>query len=515
MWRRLSFVCGVLLVVVCATPAAMAEQPTLSGRWSASAMHITWNIGDWGDACGPKPGGGGAPAGTVAIQQQGGELSISGAGRSYSTTRCWEQFPGLAVRSHSGGKRGWRTVCRTSSGDARQATVITTISASDSYITFDETGQYQFVISGQNCTASTRRSRSFRLIQREGEPPPAAATPAPAATPTAAETPTQPTPTPRPEPETATAPRAGCENPGPPARLEVRPSRKLMRPGEEFAFRSKVLDAQGCHLRSVAPTWRLADEKAPAKLIAPGKIRVSPDAGESELVLSASVGGRAVKVTVEVVSRERYDALLQQGGFNEAGESTEAAATAIASGSIGAGSAVAGDEGTTRKIIFVAVAGGLALLFGAVGLVLAVRNRKRRAEARRQAAARHVYSAPPPPVPAPAPPPRGTVCPTCRREYPPGTIFCPVDGNHVVPIEDQGAARGPAGGICPVCGQGFDPGIRVCPEHHEELVPAAVYLAQREAPAPVQKKICPVCGGQYEGDAEFCGEDGATLVPIN
>ena len=42
-----------------------------------------------------------------------------------------------------------------------------------------------------------------------------------------------------------------------------------------------------------------------------------------------------------------------------------------------------------------------------------------------------------------------------------------------------------------------------------------LYLAQRQAPAPLQKKICPVCGGQYEGDAEFCGSDGATLVPIN
>ena len=477
-------------------------------------MHISWNIGDWGDACGPRPGGGGAPAGTVTIRQQGGELSISGAGRSYSTTRCWDQNPGVSVVSHSGGKRGWRTVCRSGAGDARQATVITTVTASDSYITFDETGQYQVVISGQNCTASVRRSRSFRLIQREGEPPPAPATPAPAPTPTAAETPTPPTPAPRPRPEATTAPREGCENAGPPARLEVRPSRKLMRPGEEFAFRSNVLDANGCHLRTVAPKWRLADEKAPAKLVGPGKIRIAPEAKESELTLSASVGGRAVKVTVVVVSRERYDALLRQGGFNEAGESTEAAATAIASSSIGAGSAVAGDEGTTRKVIFVAVAGGLALLFGVVGLVLVGRNRKRRAEAQRQAAARLAYSAPPPPAPS-VPSPRGTVCPTCRREYPPGTIFCPVDGNQVIPIEDPGTARGPAGGICPVCGQGFDPGIRVCPEHHEELVPAAVYLAQREEPAPVQKKICPVCGGQYEGDAEFCGADGATLVPIN
>ena len=70
-------------------------------------------------------------------------------------------------------------------------------------------------------------------------------------------------------------------------------------------------------------------------------------------------------------------------------------------------------------------------------------------------------------------------------------------------------------GICPVCGQGFDPGIRTCPQHSEELIPAALYMAKREAQPRPTKKICPVCGSQYEGNVEFCGTDGATLVPIN
>ena len=233
-----------LLLCVFARPADAQQLKTLSGTWSASAMRSAWNVGDWGEACGPKPGGGAAPAGTVTIKQSGGELAISGAGRSYSTAECWEQMPGLARSSHSGGQRGWRTVCKSSAGDARQATVVTTVSASDSYITFDETGQYQFVIQGTNCTASVRRSRSFRLIQREGEAPPVAASSPPVAS-------AAPAPS-------AKVPQTRCENPGPAARLEVRPSRKLMRAGEEFSFRALGLRRRG--LRA-AHSSRLADRE--------------------------------------------------------------------------------------------------------------------------------------------------------------------------------------------------------------------------------------------------------------
>src|SRR5207247_4422245 len=157
----------------------------------------------------------------------------------------------------------------------------TRVMASDDYITLDETGQYQFVVKGQNCTASVRRSRSFRLIQREGEP-----APAPAATASTA------------PPSTVRA-TPGCTPTGEPARLEVRPKRKLMRPGEEFLFRALVLDAHGCPM-SAAPSWRFRSESAKASLLGPGRVRVADDAPEGDIQLSATVAGRSADVAVEV-----------------------------------------------------------------------------------------------------------------------------------------------------------------------------------------------------------------------
>jgi hypothetical protein len=490
----------LIALSLCAT-TAHAEQPTLSGRWSATAMRIQWNIGDWGKACGPKPGGGGAPGGTVTIQQVGSELTITGAGPTYSTTHCWEQFPGLLRRSHSGGQRGWHNVCKTAANDPRQATVITTISATDNAISFDETGQYQFVIEGQNCTASVRRTRSFRLIQRQGEPPPQPAASAPPPEPKAPAAPEKPKPPPK-----------RCSETGPPARLEVRPSRKLMRPGEQFTFRARVLDAKGCAL-SLAPTWKIDKKDAPAKLTGAGRVHVADDAPETEIPLSALVAGRAAHVTVEVASSKRYDALLRSGAFDESGESGDAAVAVIASGSIGSRSVVARDAARAQKRRFIAILGGAALLLGIVGLLLVRRSRRQHAAANAtdSDASASAQSA----AGAPASRRRGTICPTCREEYPADAGFCAMDGNRLIPVEEGVDPRGPTGGVCPVCGQGFDPGVQTCPTHDEELVPAAVYMADREQGPLPTKAICPVCGTQYPGDSQFCGADGAALVPVN
>jgi hypothetical protein len=452
-------------------------------------MRVAWNIGDWGPACGPRPSGGGAPAGSVSVQQSGGELSFSGAGRSYSTTECWEQFPGLRRVSHSGGQRGWRSVCKTAANDSRQATIVTTLSATDSTITFDETGQYQFVLQGQNCTASVRRSRSYQLVQREGAPPPQPAVSAAA-------------------PE-ATAPGRACAAPGAPLRLEVRPSRKLMRPGEDYTFRAVVLDAQGCVLDRT-PLWRVVTKDAAAKLVAPGKIHIDDDAPEGNIDLSATVAGHAANVVVEVASRSRYDALLESGGFNASGESSDAAVAIIASGSIGARAAVARAQARSHKRVFVAVLGAAALVLGLVGLMMT-----RRARLRRGAGQAEDSPEPEGAAAGVAAKRSARVCPTCREEYPPDAQFCAVDGNRLVSLADANREPRAAGGICPVCGQGFDPGVLSCPRHDEELVPAAVYLASRAAEAKPGKRICPVCGTQYPGDSQFCGNDGASLVPVN
>jgi len=346
-------------------------------------------------------------------------------------------------------------VCRTADSDPRQATVVTTLSATDDIMSFDETGQYQFVIKGQNCTASVRRTRSFHLLQRQGETPKTQEkTPEGTQLPSGIEATSQP--------KTATG---RCATPGPPARLEVRPARKLMRAGETFTFRASVLDQKDCPLPN-RPVWAIGAGSEAASLSGNGTVTVKPDAKEAEVKLTANVKGESVEVVIEVVPQDRYEALLAQRGFNEAGESKEAAATTLASGSIGSKSVVS-QAGSDRRITWAAVSGALALVVGVVGLFVVQRRRRRER-------ARALSTLPMPEAPAPGLSKR---CPTCGRDYFGGEQFCTEDSSLLV------AGSTPPG------------------------TPSTL--------PPPTNKICPICGTQYPVVAEFCGKDGSILVPVN
>jgi hypothetical protein len=433
----------VLACVSLAEDARADDQKTLAGSWAAGPLTVKWIIGDWGPACGPKPSGGGEGVASVQITQSGSELTLSGGGRTYSTTECWELYPGIQRVSHVATGRSWKNVCKTAPGDPRQATLQTSLSATDSSLSFYEAGQYQFVIQGQNCTASVGRYRTYALVQRAGEPdsPPPQASAAKVSPPA----------------PTATSDR--CASPGAPARLEVRPARKLLRAGDVFEFRTLVYDAAGCPL-GAKPTWAVEAGGEHIEITTPGTIHVKPDAPEGEARLTASVGGRSALVTVEVASSERYDALLRSGAFNAAGEVDEAASVAIASQSIGAASVVAEDRARERKKVFVAVVGAVALGLGALALVLVGRTRRVAREQAAQEAVRRARAkamqAAPPRAPDPAPP--------------------------------RAAPEAPV----------------------PEPVPPTAPVAARPA-----RTICPVCGTQYAPESRFCGKDGATLLPLN
>lgn len=483
---RLALVAATALAFVLSSAPARADVPTLAGTWTASPLAVSWQLGDWGKACGPAPSGGGEAGGSVNITQSGSELTIVGVGRTYTTGECWERYPGIQRISHSASTRSFQNVCKTAAGDPRQAKLVTTISATDSRINFDETGQYQFVIEGQNCTASVRRTRSYSLVSREGA--------AEAAAPSAPSAPAKP------------PPRAArdCSDAGLPERLEVRPSRKLLRPGESFEFRTSVLDARGCPL-PVTPTWRVIAGANLLSVTAPGKITANPSASESQATLEVTLGDRSVRVDVEIASKERYDALLQARGLDESGESKDAAVLRVASESMGAREVVARDEAPGKTRWFVGIAGGCALVLGILGLLL-VRRSRRVPDA-------PISDAPSRPQPA-APSPSAKGCPTCREEFPAEAEFCPNDGNRLV--AQTTLAAGPGGSVCSVCGRGFNPGTLTCPEHGEELVPASAYVP----PARLQtlfitRTICPVCGTQYTSETRFCGECGAGVVPVN
>jgi uncharacterized Zn-finger protein len=516
---------ALIAATVSVAPARAQTRPTLSGTWSASPLVERWNIGQWGDKCGPRPSPQGAPGGTVTITQTGNELTISGAGRSYSTTNCWEQMPGLSRTSHSASARGWSNRCTTAAGDPRQATIVTTISATDDAISFDETGSYVFVLEGQNCTAAVRRTRSFKLVQRLGEPPPAETAPASATTTT--------TPPP-PATATATEEPAHCDSPGDPARIEVRPARKLMRPGEEFVFRARVADSAGCTLKA-APTWRVAGGAAKFRVEADGKVVVAPDSPEGKSELVVSISGQNVKVTVEVATADHYDALLASSGLNARGETDDAAVAVLATGSLGGGASVAEDGARKRKWIFAGVVGSLATFLAVAGLALLRRGGRKRlapadddadrpASGRAQASVRSEPGRPRQRLDVSEMGRAGAAmevrCPVCGKTFPSGALYCPHDGTRLVrTAATSDPSRAPVGGFCPTCERGFPPDVKYCPEHHEALVPAPLFrvsTSRKQQPFPEKKgKICPTCGARYDAEATFCGKDGTALVLVN
>ncbi len=521
---------AVLVCLACLLAAlrARADSP-FDGKWKQGALHEEYTVQQWLPGCGPAPVSGNSGGGDlVSIREEGDELSIVGGGRVYKTNQCYDQLPTLARDAHSRDASGrtWRTRCSTPAADPRRALMNTLIAAtSDKHIDVIETGRYEITLNEGRCIADVKRSRGFELVSKDGVPTaPSASAPAPA-----------PTPTPAP------APRAAC-TPGEPARLEVRPSRKLMRPGEVFVFRAVVTDAAGCPTPT-ATSWALADPEAASrvKLEPNGKVTAIDGAPEGTTELVATAAEKSVRVVVEVASAARYDDLLAKNGLNAAGENDAAATAVIAGGSIGGADARGEDGARKRKTIFVAIVGALVVVLGVIAVVYSRRAKKadalekeseerhaelvrdaderKRAKLEAHAAQQRAHEESVLRVKRAAAAAVGTMfCPTCKREYaPPAGNFCGADATRLVPLtEADDAQLAPAGGVCPVCRRGFPPGVKVCPTDKEELLPYAAVAATATVSALSPKgKICPTCGARFEGAAGFCGKDGTALVLLN
>jgi hypothetical protein len=534
--------------------SARADGP-FDGKWKEGPLREDFTIPQWTPkSCGPAPVSGATGGGeVVSIHQEGDELAIAESGRVFRTNQCYDQLPTLARETHSRDPSGrsWRTRCSTPAGDPRRATMNTLVVASDTHIDVIETGRYEIVVQDARCIADIRRSRTFDLVALNQPAP--AATAAPAPLPTLA-----PAPAPAPPPAPA---HASCDSPGPPARLEVRPSQKLLRTGESFVFRASVLDANGCPTGTVT-TWSLAaagTSGGATVIVDPsGRVSVPVDSAEGSAQVLVSAAGRSAKVTVDVTSPTHYDDLLAKSGLNSQGENDSASVAELATGSIGASDARAEDTSKQRRLLFISIVGGLALSLGAAALVFARRQKRatqlekeadeayeervRKAELERTAKRSAHESA----VRAhheslqraqdaarakaeraaergsAVPVPQRMVCPTCRKDYPLSSTYCPEDATKLVPMQGEASAGGggAGGSICPACKRGFPAGTRTCPQDGEELVPYAMHAAvSRQGGAspvaPPRGKICPTCGGRFDGAATFCGKDGTALVLLN
>jgi hypothetical protein len=485
----------VAMAVLLLSTVASAEL-RFDGKWKQTALREDFTVQNWLSGCGPPPQSTSTGGGEiVTIRMEGDELAIIGGGRVFRTNQCYDPMPNLTRESHSRASDGktWRTRCTTPPADPRKAILNTLVVAqTEAHLDLVETGRYEITLENGRCMADVKRTRSFVIVTDESTGP--SPTPAPAPTPTVKEE------GPRP-----------CAAAGEPAKLEVRPSKKLLRTGESFAFRGAVLDAKGC-ITKTAPTWKLADSKPGVAVDPTGKVTVAADAADGAYEIVATAAGKDARVVVEVTAPARYDELLARSGLNAAGETDEASSVAIATTSIGAGEGRVEDRARRRRLVFLAIVGSLLAVLVVALVVLQRRSRRakrllmqaeERHEAhvqevldrRRQREAEHAAQQRAheesvarseqqraAPVKRDAKP--DLTCPRCGRDFPSPTSFCPHDGTKLV-AASKGAGPFPS--------------------------PAA--LAQR--PVASRGKICPTCGQRFEGGADYCGKDGTQLVLLN
>jgi hypothetical protein len=533
----------ILLALLFAGPSIARADSTFSGKWRQGPLIETYTLQTWISGCGAVPASGRFGGGeVVVVHADGDELVLVGGGRMFATNQCYDPLPTLKREAHTRDPSGrmWRTRCATPQGDPRHAQMQTLVTAtSDTRLEVAETGRYEIVLAEGRCVADVKRTRTFEAVPAQPD--------AVVLTPTAVARPI----------ETALDATTGaCESPSEPARLEVRPSRKLLRPGESFAFRAIVRDAAGCVTRT-ATSWSMApsaDGVARVKVDTNGKVTVVEDPVEGSAEVIATAAGRSARVSIEVTSAARYDDLLAQSGLNAAGENDATTVTILESESIGGRDTPAEDSARKRKSLFICVVLAVVAVLGSLAFFGARRARKaarleakldaehaetvRLAESSRRAridehaaqvraheeSARNAQlakgNAPKREVEAVAIGSHDStdvlemVCASCGRKYPRTTAYCPHDGGKLSPQAVRLAPSNASARICPRCSRGFGAETRYCPFDEEELsVPASP--ASSYDPPTVRGKVCPTCGGRFEGNATFCGTDGTTLVLLN
>jgi hypothetical protein len=505
MWLRTTRLTRLPLLLILAAPVLLSTRTAsggdlqLDGRWRQSALREDFTIQQWLDAgCGPPPQSSTTGGGEIInLRMEGDELAFVGGGRVYRTNQCYDTMPTLSRESHSRASDGktWRTRCVTPPADPRK-TVLNTlvVVTTESHIDLVETGRYEITLENGRCMADVKRTRSFDLVRDDVAPTPSATAP-----------PRPPAKDPDPP-----RPRSTCTSPGEPTKLEVRPSKKLLRTGETFRFRGMVLDAKGCETRTPT-TWKVAPDAAGkgVTIDGAGTVTIGKDAPEGVVEIIATAAGKDARVSVEVTSPAHYDDLLARSGLNAAGENEEAASATIESQAIGAGEGRVEDRARERRVLFLGIVGSVLAVLGLAAVVLWRRSRRARAlqeqaeerhearvqevlDRRRRREAEHaaqaraheesVEAARAAAKRAPAPAPVLLVCPTCGRQASAGATFCPQDGARLEKVD-----RLP-----------FPP-------------PAA--MAQR--PPHARGKICPTCGDRFDGNADYCGKDGTQLVLLN
>ena len=494
---------GVLSSPLSESPAAADGQP-LAGAWSAGALTEIVNVGSWVDECGARPKARTLTGGSYQVTSSGDELVFTGA-QSFRTDACFLQEETRRV-SHSANPalRTWKTRCESAPGDPRRATITTVVRAQgDDVIVLTETARTTFTFSSGTCSADVERTRVFSIVARDGAPSASSAT-------------------------GATIPSSPplCDALGEPSTLEVRPKRKLLRSGEQFDFKARILDEKGCEVPGKI-AFRLAPESSALSstilVETGGHVRARADAEPAEASLLIEAASKTARVSLEIVSDQRYEELVGTDGLDDRGVDDQSVSVVV-SGGKGSGvppssSEPQGDDAARRRFAYVAIAGGTLTLLSLGGLVLWRRGAAAEATRRRRR------------IPPLGKPRRADLGPLRRAAPPPTPISLAayersrVHAGHGLGATMLGAPDAPTGApvveshirVCPLCGERYPADAGFCPIDGQRLVAVRDAIGMHPVePSPLPPgRICPVCGKRYAPDAGFCGVDGVELVPLN
>jgi len=235
-----------------------------------------------------------------------------GVRSSVPDERMLEQLPGVSRATHSARNHAVaHALYERPEGSAAKPPLITAgHRPNDTTIAFDETGEYQFRIEGQNCTASARRSkylphlpasRTSFLERRERTA--TGVQPQPTVT-AATDSTTRPARNAAIEPaDHETRPRPRCSSPGEPTRLEVRP----LANGSPRASASHSGDrSRRRGLRRPTPRSLGPDDAERQGLAgARGNVTIAERFSDGTVELMVSFAGRSVPVFIEVASPAR------------------------------------------------------------------------------------------------------------------------------------------------------------------------------------------------------------------
>ena len=459
-----------------ALPGVAHADLQVDGRWRQGALREEFTVQQWlPNGCGPTPQTGTSGGGEiVTIRLEGDELAFVGGGRVYRSNQCYDQMPTLQRETHSRDANGktWRTRCTTPPADPRKAILNTLVIAqSDTHIDIVETGRYEIVLETGRCVADVKRTRTYDIVAEDKPAVTASAEPPPAVK----------------EPKAPPEPKPGaCESQGNPVRLEVRPSKKLLRTGESFQFRASVLDAKGCATRTPT-TWKLGTG-APAgvTLDSNGKITVGKDVPEGSFEITVAAAEKEAKVGVEVTSPARYDDLLASSGLNASGENDAASVVTLGTTSIGAGEGRVEDRAKQRRRVFIGIVAGVLLVLGILAAIL--RGRSRRAAAiENEAKERH----------------EDEVAEVLERRRTQQEQHAIQKRAHEESVAAAAAARAKAKAAAIAHAAAVNAATKAGPPPPSSQLPAK------------RGKICPTCGDRSEGGVDYCGKDGTALVLLN